>query len=136
MGILRKSSRRNIGNIIGNIMAPKMPKKPTAGKAQASMPSMPKIPSFSRGPQKPGSSGKEIQGLAQMIKTLAPAANKSSQAKKPLMATPIEPNNIGKKKVKKGPGFKDGGSVMRYKDGGCVAGAANRRRMMQETVNK
>ena len=41
-----------------------------------------------------------------------------------------------KKQVKKGPGFKDGGSVMRYKDGGCVAGAANRRRMMQETVNK
>jgi len=128
MGILRKSSRRNIGNIIGNIMAPKMPKKPTAGKAQASMPSMPKIPSFSRGPQKPGSSG--------MMKTSAPAAKKSSQAKKPLMATPIEQNNIGKKKVKKGPGFKNGGSVMKYKDGGCVAGAANRRRMMQEMVNK
>jgi len=44
-----------------------------------------------------------------------------------LMATPIEPNNVGKKKVKKGPGFKDGG---------LVAGAANRRRIMQEMVNK
>ena len=120
MGILGKSNRRNIGNI----MAPKMPKKPTAGKAQASMP---KIPSFSRGPTRPGSGG--------MMKTSAPAANKSSQAKKPLMATPIEPNNIGKKKVKKGPGFKNGGSAMKYKDGGCVAGAANRRRMMQEMVN-
>lgn len=32
--------------------------------------------------------------------------------------------------------FKKGGSAMKYKDGGCVAGAANRRRMMQETVNK
>ena len=32
--------------------------------------------------------------------------------------------------------FKKGGSAMRYKDGGCVAGAANRRRMMQEMVNK
>ena len=32
--------------------------------------------------------------------------------------------------------FKKGGSVMGYKDGGCVPGAANRRRMMQEMVNK
>jgi len=32
--------------------------------------------------------------------------------------------------------FEKGGSVMKYKDGGCVAGAANRRRMMQEMVNK
>jgi hypothetical protein len=31
--------------------------------------------------------------------------------------------------------FKKGGSVMKYKDGGCVAGAANRRRRMQEMVN-
>ena len=121
MGILGKSNRRNTVNI----MAPKMPKKPTAKKAQASMP---KIPSFSRGNTRSGGSGG-------MMKTSAPAANKSSQAKKPLMATPIEPNNIGKKKVKKGPGFKNGGSVMKYKDG-CVAGAANRRRMMQEMVNK
>jgi len=120
MGILRKLNRRNTGNML----APKMPKKPTAGKAQASMP---KIPSFSRGNTRTGSGG--------MMKTSAPAAKKSSQAKKPLMATPIEPNNIGKKKVKKGPGFKNGGSAMKYKDGGCVAGAANRRRMMQETVN-
>ena len=66
-------------------------------------------------------------GLAGMLKTPAPAAKKSSQAKQPLMATPIEPNNVGKKKVKKGPGFKDGG---------LVAGAANRRRRMQEMVNK
>ena len=109
MGILRKLNRRNMA-------APKMPKKPTAKTAQASMP---KIPSFSRGPQKPGSGG--------IIKTSAPAAKKSPQAKKPLMATPIEPNNVGKKKVKKGPGFKDGG---------LVAGAANRRRIMQEMVNK
>jgi hypothetical protein len=126
MGILGKSSRRNTGNrILQKMVAPKMPKKPTAKKAQASMP---KIPSFLRGPQKPG--------LGKMMKTSAPAAKKSSQAKKPLMATPIEPNNIGKKKVKKGPGFKNGGSIMKYKDGGCVAGAANRRRMMQEMVNK
>jgi len=120
MGILGKLKRRNTVNMV----APKMPKKPTAGKAQASMP---KIPSFSRGNTRTGSGG--------MMKTSAPAAKKSSQAKKPLMATPIEPNNIGKKKVKKGPGFKNGGSAMKYKDGGCVAGAANRRRMMQETVN-
>ena len=39
-------------------------------------------------------------------------------------------------KLKKGPGMKKGGSVMGYKDGGCVPGAANRRRMMQEMVNK
>jgi hypothetical protein len=126
MGILGKSSRRNTGNrILQKMVAPKMPKKPTAKKAQASMP---KIPSFSRGNRR--------SGLAGMMKTSAPAAKKSSQAKKPLMATPIEPNNIGKKKVKKGPGFKNGGSIMKYKDGGCVAGAANRRRMMQEMVNK
>lgn len=123
MGILGKSNRRNTVNI----MAPKMPKKPTAKKTQASMP---KIPSFSRGNTRSGSGG-----MGSMMKTSAPAANKSSQAKKPLMATPIEPNNIGKKKVKKGPGFKNGGSAMKYKDGGCVAGAANRRRMMQEMVN-
>ena len=112
MGILRKLNRRKMA-------APKMPKKPTAKKTQASMP---KIPIFSRGPKQPGSGG--------IMKTSAPAAKKSSQAKKPLMATqltPIEPNNVGKKKVKKGPGFKDGG---------LVAGAANRRRMMQEMVNK
>lgn len=36
--------------------------------------------------------------------------------------------------VFKGPGMKKGGSVMTYKDGGCVAGAANRRRMMQEMI--
>jgi len=30
--------------------------------------------------------------------------------------------------------FEKGGSVMGYKDGGCVAGAANRRRRMQEMV--
>jgi hypothetical protein len=131
MGLLGKSNRRNTGNtILQKMVAPKMPKKPTAGKAQASMPSMPKIPSFSRGNTRSGSSG-----MGGMMKTSAPAANKSSQAKKPLMATPIEPNNIGKKKVKKGPGFKNGGSAMKYKDGGCVAGAANRRRMMQEMVN-
>ncbi len=122
MGILRKLNRRNIKIPklkSGKTAAPKMPKKPTAKKAQASMP---KIPSFSRGPKQPGSGG--------IMKTSAPAAKKSSQAKKPLMAqqlTPIEPNNVGKKKVKKGPGFKDGG---------LVAGAANRRRMMQEMVNK
>ena len=119
MGILRKLNRRNIKIPklkSGKTAAPKMPKKPTAKKAQASMP---KIPSFSRGPKQPGSGG--------IMKTSAPAAKKSSQAKKPLMATPIEPNNVGKKKVKKGPGFKDGG---------LVAGAANRRRIMQEMVNK
>ena len=122
MGILRKLNRRNIKIPklkSGKTVAPKMPKKPTAKKSQATMP---KIPSFSRGPTKPGSSG--------IMKTSAPAAKKSPQAKKPLMATqltPIEPNNVGKKKVKKGPGFKDGG---------LVAGAANRRRMMQEMVNK
>jgi len=122
VGILRKLNRRNIKIPklkSGKTAAPKMPKKPTAKKAQASMP---KIPSFSRGPKQPGSGG--------IMKTSAPAAKKSSQAKKPLMAqqlTPIEPNNVGKKKVKKGPGFKDGG---------LVAGAANRRRMMQEMVNK
>lgn len=127
MGILRKLNRRNIKIPklkSGKTVAPKMPKKPTAKKAQAAMP---KIPSFSKAPKRPGSGG--------VMKTSAPAAKKSSQAKKPLMATPIEPNNIGKKKVKKGPGFKNGGSVMKYKDGGCVAGAANRRRMMQEMVN-
>ncbi len=122
MGILRKLNRRNIKIPklkSGKTAAPKMPKKPTAKTAQASMP---KIPSFSRGPKQSGSGG--------IMKTSAPAAKKSSQAKKPLMAqqlTPIEPNNVGKKKVKKGPGFKDGG---------LVAGAANRRRMMQEMVNK
>jgi hypothetical protein len=36
--------------------------------------------------------------------------------------------------VFKGPGMKKGGSVMTYKDGGCVAGNSNRRRMMQEMV--
>ena len=30
--------------------------------------------------------------------------------------------------------FEKGGSVMKYKDGGCVAGNSNRRRMMQEMV--
>jgi hypothetical protein len=35
----------------------------------------------------------------------------------------------------KSKGMRKGGSVMKYKDGGCVAGAANRRRMMQEMVN-
>ena len=114
MGILKKLNRRNIKipkPKSGNTVAPKMPKKPTAGKAQASMP---KIPSFLRRPQKPGSGG--------IMKTSAPAANKSSQAKKPLMATPIEPNNVGKKKVKKGPGFKDGGAVNKRK----ATGAATR----------
>jgi hypothetical protein len=36
-------------------------------------------------------------------------------------------------KMKYGSGKK---GVMKMKDGGCVAGAANRRRMMQEMVNK
>ena len=31
--------------------------------------------------------------------------------------------------------FEKGGSVMKYKDGGCVAGNSNRRRRMQEMVN-
>jgi hypothetical protein len=114
MGILRKLNRRNIKIPklkSGKTVAPKMPKKPTAKKLQATMP---KIPSFSRGPTKPGSSG--------IMKTSAPAAKKSPQAKKPLMATPIEPNNVGKKKVKKGPGFKDGGAVNKRK----ATGAATR----------
>ena len=129
MGILRKSNRRNIKIPklqSGKTLSPKMPKAPTvkklvkvpkastAVKAQASMP---KIPAGQN----------RRSGLAGMLKTPAPAAKKSSQAKQPLMATPIEPNNVGKKKVKKGPGFKDGG---------LVAGAANRRRRMQEMVNK
>jgi hypothetical protein len=124
MGILGKSSRRNIGNMV----APKIPVKPkipVAPKMPRRKPRTqlidPRLPrgKVGKGPLEPRDSTTRVpaerKGLAGVLNNL--------QAMDP-------------PKLKKGPGMKNGGSVMKYKDGGCVAGAANRRRMMQETVNK
>jgi len=52
------------------------------------------------------------------------------------IASKVAPGSKGAQVLSKAATpFKKGGSVMGYKDGGCVAGAANRRRMMQEMVN-
>ena len=96
----------------------------------------PKLPrgKVGKGPLEPRDSTTRVPagqnkrfGLAGMLKKRKPTKES------PNTQSPGGGSILG---ISKGPGMKNGGSVMKYKDGGCVAGAANRRRMMQEMVNK
>ena len=116
MGILRKSNRRNIKipKLQSGKTLVKVPKAPEAVKAQASMP---KIPAGQN----------RRSGLAGMLKR-----GKSTKEKE--NSNTQSPGGGSAPGVFKSPNMKKGGSVMTYKDGGCVAGNSNRRRRMQEMV--
>lgn len=67
---------------------------------------------------------KRRSGLAGIFKKRKPKpTNERAHTQSPGGGQPAQPP--------KGPGMKKGGSVMKYKDGGCVAGNSNRRRAMQ-----
>ena len=96
----------------------------------------PKLPrgKVGKGPLEPSDSTTRVPAAQKKSLKKIRFSNMAERPKKDNPASSYGGNAI--MGLNKGPGMKKGGSVMGYKDGGCVPGAANRRRMMQEMVNK
>jgi hypothetical protein len=126
MGILKKMMNKKMMKPKPRPMMPR--RKP---RTQLIDPKLPRG-KVGKGPLEPRDSTTRVP--AAQLKKLKRFSNMAERPKKDNPASSYGGNAI--MALDKGPGMKKGGSVMGYKDGGCVPGAANRRRMMQEMVNK
>jgi len=135
VGILKKSNRRNMA-------APKMPGKPIPriGKrkvrTQAIDPANPRAPKgkLNKGAAEPMDTNTRVPARQNRRFGLAGMLKRGKSTKEKENSNTQSSGGGSTPGVFKVPGMKKGSSVMKYKDGGCVAGAANRRRRMQEMV--